>query len=92
MTIIEAASKLRPGTAWNLRDGILEQAKDGTPRVTSPTLDELQVLVDAESYKAKRQAEYPKIEDQLDAIWAGGQDEIDMRDQILAIKVKYPKI
>lgn len=43
------------------------------------------------AYKDKRKKEYPPIEDQLDAIWKGGQDMEDMRAIILAIKNKYPK-
>lgn len=43
------------------------------------------------TYKGKRRAEYPSIEDQLDALWKGGADEAAMRTQIEAVKVKHPK-
>ena len=43
------------------------------------------------TYGDKRQSEYPSIGDQLDALWKGGQVAEDMRGQILAVKMKYPK-
>lgn len=45
----------------------------------------------ASLYKDKRASEYPSIGDQLDAIWKGGEDMEAMRQQILAVKAKYPK-
>jgi len=42
-------------------------------------------------YRVKRRAEYPPLEDQLDAIWKGGEDMEAMRQQIMAIKEKYSK-
>lgn len=91
MTIVQAASKLRPGTAWNWDGETLTQAVDGTPRVAVPTMEELQPIIDSDSYIAKRIASYPPISDQLDALWKGGQAQIDMQAQVMAIKAKYPK-
>ncbi len=42
-------------------------------------------------YGVKREREYPPIEDQLDAIWKGGAEEVAMRQKVLAVKEKYPK-
>lgn len=42
-------------------------------------------------YAKRRRAEYPSIEDQIDALWKGGQAEADMRERVLAVKRKYPK-
>ena len=47
--------------------------------------------VDPNAYKTKRQAEYPAIGDQLDALWKGGDAQADMLKQIMAVKSKYPK-
>ena len=49
MTLFEAAAYLRPGTLWNLRGTVLEQAEDGTPRVSVPTIDELNAVIVAHS-------------------------------------------
>lgn len=43
------------------------------------------------AYIKLRRKEYPSTEDQLDAIFKGGQDFKDMQDSIIAIKEKYPK-
>jgi hypothetical protein len=42
-------------------------------------------------YQAQRRPEYPSIEDQLDALWKGGQDAEDMKAKVQAVKTKYPK-
>ena len=58
--------------------------------------------VDPSTYEDQRAAEYPKIGDQLDAIWKqlnqdrlGGkalvQDAEDHLNAVLAVKSKYPK-
>lgn len=39
----------------------------------------------------KRQAEYPSIGDQLDALWKGGDAATAMLAQVQAVKAKYPK-
>ena len=92
MTILEAAAKLRPGTAWNMHGDRLEQADDGAPRVEPPALIELQALVASDSYKILRRKEYPPVEDQLDAIWKGGEVAADMLIQVQAVKARYPRL
>lgn len=44
-------------------------------------------------YYAMRRNEYPKLGDQLDAMWKGidSQAFLDMKNKILEIKNKYPK-
>lgn len=71
MDAAEAASKLLPGTSWVLRsDGInfeldvLEQAKDGTPRVSPPTSKEISAFIAAHPPKAPVPADK-----QISAIW-----------------------
>lgn len=91
MHIVEAAAQLRPGTAWNLRDGQIEQADDGTPRVDPPTEEELKAVTDAVAYQDQRRPEYPPLADQLDALWKGGDHLDAMKAQIQAVKEKYPK-
>jgi len=91
MNITEAAAKLRPGTAWNLRGDTLEQAIDGSPRVETPSAVELQAVMDAVAYRDLRAGEYPLVTDQLDALWKGGDAAAAMLAQVQAVKAKYPK-
>jgi len=42
-------------------------------------------------YQRDREAEYPPIGDQLDALWKGGEAYTTMLAQIQAVKAKYPK-
>ena len=51
----------------------------------------VQAYVDAHAYIAKRQAEYPPIGDQLDALWKGGDAAAEMLTKVQAVKTKYPK-
>jgi hypothetical protein len=51
----------------------------------------VQAYIDANSYKAKRAAEYPTIGDQLDALWKGGDAAAEMLAKVQAVKAKYPK-
>ena len=46
---------------------------------------------DPNAYKAKRQAEYPSIGDQLDALWKGGDAQAEMLAKVQAVKTKFPK-
>lgn len=43
------------------------------------------------AYIAKRQAEYPAIGDQLDALWKGGEAAAEMLAKVQAVKTKFPK-
>jgi len=46
----------------------------------------------ATEYKEKRKREYPPMEDYLDGIVKGDQDQIqEYIDECLAVKAKYPK-
>ena len=44
-----------------------------------------------DEYKYNRQAEYPPIGDQLDALWKGGEAAAEMLAKVQAVKNKYPK-
>lgn len=90
MNIAEAATKLT-GANWNCRNGVLEQAEDGTPRVALPSTDALKTAMESDLYAEKRLSEYPSIGDQLDALWKDGKAAEDMRAKVLAVKAKYPK-
>lgn len=48
-------------------------------------------LAAATDHVSLRRVAYPKIADQLDALWKGGDAATAMRERVLAIKSKYPK-
>ena len=66
-------------------------AYDANNRIVSYDTNAVNNLVAANEYKPKRQAEYPSIGDQLDALWKGGDAAKAMLAQIQAVKTKYPK-
>ena len=66
-------------------------ATDKNGSVVSYDINAVNNLVAANEYKSKRQAEYPSIGDQLDALWKGGDTAKAMLAQIQAVKTKYPK-
>jgi hypothetical protein len=43
------------------------------------------------NYADLRRREYPSLADQLDALWKGGVAAEEMREQVMAVKEKYPK-
>lgn len=51
----------------------------------------VQAYIDAHAYISKRQAEYPPIGDQLDALYKAGLFPAELAAQIKAVKDKYPK-
>jgi hypothetical protein len=68
---------------------------DELPKPTKEELDSqwsaIQANIAANAYKAKRQAEYPAIGDQLDALWKGGDAAAEMLAKVQTVKAKYPK-
>ena len=66
-------------------------ARDAQGNQVEIDLPLVDAWIDPNAYKTKRQAEYPAIGDQLDALWKGGDAQADMLKQIMAVKSKYPK-
>jgi len=54
-------------------------------------MDTVNGWIDPKAYVSKRQAEYPTIGDQLDALWKGGDAAAEMLAKVQAVKNKYPK-
>lgn len=78
-----------------LDDGIeLINPHDGTPYTEDQRYGffiGLQQVIDTE-YQRQRKNEYPPIEDYIDGVVKGDQDQIDLYIQkCLAVKLKYPK-
>lgn len=51
--------------------------------------DEILQKHDPIDYEAQRRAEYPSVQDQLDALWAGGEKAAEMKAKIEAINAKH---
>ena len=66
-----------------------EEFKAAFTGTTDKTWAEIKAEKEKIAYKAKRKAEYPSIEDQIDDIYHNGVD--GWKTSIKAIKDKYPK-
>jgi hypothetical protein len=84
---IDALHKVYP----NIVRTVGNIAYDADGKEVQYDLAVVQAYIDANSYVAKRQAEYPAIGDQLDALWKGGDAAAEMLAKVQAVKAKYPK-
>lgn len=87
MRIQDAIFKLNPSVVTIAGD----IAYDADSNIVEYDKDAVQAYVDAHAYIDKRQAEYPPIGDQLDALWKGGEAAAEMLAKVQAVKNKYPK-
>lgn len=85
--MIDAIYKLYPQVVRTVGD----EAFDAEGNPVAYDKDAVQAYVDAHAYIAKRQAEYPSIGDQLDALWKGGDAQAEMLAKVLAVKQRHPK-
>jgi hypothetical protein len=84
------------GKAWSVGETYDSlQWLDESPKPSQSDLDSqwdaVKTKISARAYISKRQAEYPPIGDQLDALWKGGEAAAEMTAKIQAVKDKYPK-
>ena len=95
MDKLQAARQLRPGTNWNLQGDVLEQAADGNARVTVPTQQELNAVMDAVAYQDLRRNEYPSLSTLADALVHKENGDDTMYNQYIAacnaVKAQFPK-
>jgi hypothetical protein len=85
MKLIQAIHQLNPNIAV-IRGDV---AYDANGNEVSYDKAQAEALVQANAYKAKRQAEYPSFADQFDKIFHEGIDA--WKAEIQAVKDKYPK-
>ena len=92
MDIPKVLNLIRPNEIWSMSGTTYDGLKwlDKTPMPTMDELNKGQAILDSMAYMGLRRAAYPALEDQLDAIWKGGQAMADMQAQIQAVKAKYP--
>lgn len=97
--IVDALQTLTPGAQWVLNgdeysglewlDESQEQPKE---EALLAEAERLQAEYDALEYQRLREPEYPPIEDYVDGIVKGDQDQVDAYiAACLAVKEKYPK-
>lgn len=84
------------GKQWSVGDTYDSlQWLDESPKPSQSDLDSqwdaVKAKISARAYIAKRQAEYPAIGDQLDALWKGGEAAAEMLAKVQAVKSKFPK-
>lgn len=93
---IQAILSLVPNAEVMVTDNTdVRWIKPSTAPITEAQIDaeviRLQAEYDAKQYQRDRAAEYPAIEDQLDALWKGGDAAAEMLAKVQAVKAKYPK-
>ena len=64
----------------------------GSVQITDEEAEALRPKPPEPTYAQKREAEYPPIGDQLDALWKGGDAAAEMLVKVQAVKSKYPKV
>ena len=97
--ITHAIQSLYPGVAWSIRGVDYKTLRWTDSQIDKPTKAQLDAEVarlnrewDRAEYQRKRKAEYPPIEDYLDAVVKGDAAQLQRyTDACLAIKAKYPK-
>lgn len=86
---------LRPGAKFVTRGNVdIEWFDDEQTQPTQAEIDaervRLQAEYDSQAYARNRQAEYPPIGDQLDALFHAGVFPADMAAKLQAVKDTYP--
>lgn len=97
--IPDALMSLTPGAQWVLQGEALEGLEWLDQNVKRPSdkdindeIFRLQEEYDALEYQRLRKPEYPPVEDYIDGIVKGDQDQVDAYiAACLAVKEKYPK-
>ena len=97
--IVDALVTLTPGAEWTLTGDeyagltwISEDIKQPTEAAVTKEIKRLQKEYDDAEYQRLRATEYPNINDYIDGIVKGDQDQVDAYiAACLAVKAKYPK-
>lgn len=100
MNLHMAITMLAPGKPYKLDNFDIDTLEwiedDGSPKPSKQEILNLKKQLDDEaesnSYKEKRKTEYPPIEEYIDGVIKGDQNQIDTYIQkCLTVKAKYPK-
>jgi len=96
ITISNALQSLRPNCKFAVRGDVIEWLDSEQTQPSKSEIDaeviKLQAEYDSLEYARKRKAEYPPMEDYLDAIVKGDDTQKQKYiDDCKAVKEKYPK-
>lgn len=97
--IVDALVTLAPGAEWTLTGDeyagltwISEDIKQPTQAAVNKEVKRLQAEYDAAEYQRLRAAEYPSINDYIDGVVKGDEEQVAAYiAACLAVKAKYPK-
>jgi hypothetical protein len=92
--VAEIIKTLKPNSEFTVHGNSFEGLiwhDDSTPPPTKEEFEKALKNREWFNYKLKRQAEYPSLGEQLDALWKGGFSAEEMKRKIEAVKKKYPK-
>jgi hypothetical protein len=97
--IADALQTLNPGAQWVLSgddysglEWLDEEQIQPTEEALVAEANRLQAEYDALEYQRLRKPEYPPIEDYIDGIVKGDQEQVDAYiESCIAVKEKYPK-
>ena len=95
----QAIQQLRPGEGFTINDTDYSTLKFTNDNVEKPSEEEIQVVFqrllneyNVKEYQRLRALEYPPIQDYVDAVVKGDQQQIQAYiNACLAVKAKYPK-
>jgi hypothetical protein len=93
---IQAIQSLVPGAEVSVavHDGAVTWINPDYPLVTNEQIvaeqQRLQMIHDWHEYRRNRAAEYPTIQEQLDALYHAGVFPLEMAEKIRTVKEKYP--
>lgn len=98
-SIVDALISLTPGAEWSLTgdnyDGLNwldETQTQPTKKAVEAEIKRLQAEYDAAEYQRLRAAEYPSINDYIDGVVKGDDEQVAAYiAACLAVKAKYPK-
>ena len=90
--IIQAILSINPNAEVTLKGDDINKCEiewvNGTKEISKA---DIKAKINEIQHIEKRQAEYPPIGDQLDALYHGGVFPKEMADLIKSVKDKYPK-
>ena len=97
--LAQALWSLYPGSKWTMNGDDYSNLNWSSDNVIDkPSKEELEAEADRihheylnKQYQRDRAKEYPRLEDQLDALFHAGVFPPEMAAQIQAVKDKYPK-
>lgn len=88
--LADVAAKLQQ---WEDLNPKTREVVDDTGASITVDIDRSEIVVPTyPDYYVLRAREYPRIEEQLDALWKGGVAQEQMSSLINSVKAKYPKV